>query len=293
MKIVLLVSGPKGAGFLRNFRSSAEIECVVSYASKGLRFDAYADIQAVCRERGYKFLVREEARGRDYAAADLILLIGWQWIEQAVDRRHIVFHDSLLPRLRGFNPTVTALIAGDAEIGVSAFRPADGDPSSVDTGPVFGQEKISIRYPITIQDAYKLLGPAYSRLAERLVNSAGSGTLSFLPQDSDNTTYSLWRDEDDYWIDWKKSAEEIRRFVDAVGWPYMGAKCKMQGREIRIDSVEVADNLMFANRHPGKVWSLSRGMPIVVCGSGTLRILEAREADGAAVAFGSLRVRLE
>ena len=258
-----------------------------------MRFDAYADIQAVCRERGYKFLERDKARAQDYASADLILLIGWQWIEQAVDRRHVVFHDSLLPRLRGFNPTVTALIAGADEIGVSAFQPADGEPSLIDSGPVFGQEKISIRYPITIQDAYKLLGLAYCRLAERLVNSAGSGALSFLPQDSGNATYSLWRDEDDYRIDWKKSAEEIRRFVDAVGWPYMGAKCRMQGREIRIDRVEVANNLMFADRHPGKVWSLSRGMPVVVCGSGALRILEARETDGAAVAFKSLRVRLE
>ena len=44
---------------------------------------------------------------------------------------------------------------------------------------------------------------------------------------------------------------------------------------------------MFADRHPGKVWSLSRGMPVVVCGSGALRILEARETDGAAVAFKS------
>src|SRR6202034_752826 len=205
MKIALLVSGPKGARFLRNFHSNADIECVVSYASKGSRFDAYADIQTVCRERGYKFLEREKAHGEDYVAADLILLIGWQWIEQAVDRRHIVFHDSLLPRLRGFNPTVTALIAGEAEIGVSAFRPADDEPSLIDSGPVFGQEKISIGYPITIQDAYKLLGGAYCRLAERVVNSAGSGTLSFLPQDSENATYSLWRDEDDYWIDWKKS----------------------------------------------------------------------------------------
>ena len=88
----------------------------------------------------------------------------------------------LLPRLRGLNPTVTALIAGADEIGVSAFQPADGEPSLINSGPVFGQEKISIRYPITIQDAYKLLGLAYCRLAERLVNSAGSGALSFLPQ---------------------------------------------------------------------------------------------------------------
>jgi methionyl-tRNA formyltransferase len=46
------------------------------------------------------------------------------------------------------------------------------------------------------------------------------------------------------------------------------------------------------NRYPGKIWSLTGGVPEVVCGSGMLRILAARETDGSPVKFTSLRTRL-
>jgi methionyl-tRNA formyltransferase len=204
----------------------------------------------------------------------------------------VVFHDSLLPKLRGFNPTVTALIAGETEVGVTAFSPAGGDPAIADSGPIFGQEKLPVAYPTTIRDVYEQLGLAYCRLADRVVQAASAGPLAFLPQAAADATYSLWRDEDDYRIDWAKAAADIRRFVDAVGWPYLGAKSTMQGRDIRIDRVEPCPDIVFANRCPGKIWSLSDGGAVVVCGSGLLRITAARETDGSPVRFASLRVRL-
>jgi hypothetical protein len=72
----------------------------------------------------------------------------------------------------------------------------------------------------------------------------------------------------------------------------LGAKSTLQGREIRIDRVEVSCDLVFADRCPGKIWSLAGGVPVVVCGSGMLRILAARETDGNPVKFTSLRARL-
>jgi methionyl-tRNA formyltransferase len=292
MPVALLVGGPKGANFLAHLHGDAAVACVVSYPSKGLQVDAHADIVDICRAKGYSLLARETLRPDDYAAADLVLLVGWQWMTKEVDRRFVVFHDSLLPRLRGFNPTVTALIAGETEIGVTAFSPSGGDPALADSGPIFGQEKISVHYPVTIRTVYEQLGSAYRRLADRVFEAAAAGTLSFADQDAKDATYSLWRAEDDYQIDWAMSAEQIRRFVDAVGWPYLGAKCIVQGREIRIDRVEVLPDLTFVNRCPGKIWSLVGGVPEVVCGSGMLRILQARETDGSPVRFSSLRLRL-
>ena len=292
MKIAVLAAGPKGLSLLRGLRADAAVEFVASYPSKGLQVDALADIRSICRERGYRLLDRDHARSDDYASVELVLLAGWQWLTKEVDKRFVVFHDSLLPRLRGFNPTVTALIAGESEVGVTAFSPAGGDPSIADSGPVFGQEKIAVQYPTTIRAVYDELGAAYGRLAERVLRAAASGALSFVAQDEGRATYSLWRDDDDYRIDWTMSAERIRRFVDAVGWPYLGAKCNFQGREIRIDRVEVVRDLAFVDRHPGKVWSLAGGVPEVVCGAGMLRILQAREGDGSPVKFTSLRARL-
>jgi methionyl-tRNA formyltransferase len=292
MRIALLAAGPKGANFLRNFRGNASVDFVVSYASKGLQVDAHADIQSICWAKGYRLLGRENVHAQDYASVDLVLLAGWQWMSKELDRRFVVFHDSLLPKLRGFNPTVTALIAGETEIGVTAFSPIGADASVADSGPMFGQEKILIQYPVTIRSAYEQLGLAYCRLADRLLDAAASGPLLFADQEASDATYSLWRDEDDYQINWAMSAEQIRRFVDAAGWPYLGAKSTVQGREIRIDRVEVSCDLVFVNRCPGKIWSLAGGVPEVVCGSGMLRILAARETDGSPVKFTSLRARL-
>lgn len=292
MRIALFVAGPKGANFLRNFAGDATVDLVVSYPGKGFQYDAHGDIQELCRAKNYKLVGRNDVRAEDYAAADLVLLAGWQWMSSEVDRRFVVFHDSLLPKLRGFSPTVTALIAGETEIGVTAFAPAGGDPSVSDSGPIFGQEIVPIAYPVTIRDAYAQLGRAYGRLADRVVKAASAGSLHFSPQDAARATFSLWRDDDDYRIDWAMTADRIRRFVDAVGWPYLGAKTVMQGREIRIDRVEALPDIVFADRCPGKIWSLGESGPAIVCGAGMMRIVAAREADGSPVRFTSLRVRL-
>jgi methionyl-tRNA formyltransferase len=292
MKVALFVAGPKGANFLRYFNADVPIELVVSYPTKGFRQDSYAEIQNICRAKGYPLCDRSDARPQRYALADIVFLIGWQWLSADADPRFIVFHDSLLPKFRGFNPTVTALILGETELGVTAFSPVHGDVSVADSGPMFGQEKIRIQYPTTIRAVYEELAFAYCRLAERVLYSASLGPLSFSPQDDRNATYSIWRNEDDYRISWAMPAEHINRMVDAVGWPYIGAKTSLQGREIRIDSVQLCPDLVFAQRFPGKIWSLGDGRPEVVCGSGMLRIVAAREQDGSPVKFTSLRVQL-
>lgn len=292
MRVALFVAGPKGANFLRNFRGYEAVDLVVSYPSKGLRIDTLAEIQSICDAKRLRLLRRDDVRSQDYASADLLLLIGWQWLSKEADRRFVIFHDSLLPKLRGFNPTVSALIAGETEIGVTAFSPIGGDASVADSGPIFGREKIAIQYPVTVRAVYEELGPAYCRLADRVLAAAAAGSLSFDDQEAGDATYSLWRDEDDYQLNWAMSAEQIRRFVDAVGWPYLGAKSALQGREIRIDRVEACRDLAFVNRCPGKVWSLAGGVPEVVCGSGMVRILAARETDGSPVKFTALRARL-
>lgn len=144
MKIALFVGGPKGVNFLRNFRTDASVELVVSYPSEGWRQDAYAEIREVCRDKRYKLIVRDDVRSADFASANLVLLIGWQFLSKDLDPRFVVLHNSLLPRLRGFNPTVTALIAGEKELGVTAFSPIGGNTAVADSGPVFGQEKLQI-----------------------------------------------------------------------------------------------------------------------------------------------------
>ncbi len=288
MEIALFLAGTKGANFLRSFDVAASIVQVVSYQSRGLRHDPCAEIQDLCKTRGYKYCDRQAASPTSFANARLIFMIGWQWLLPEIDHRFIVLHDSLLPRFRGFSPSVTALILGETRLGATAFKPDNG----IDTGLICGQKEIIVEYPVTIRDVYDRLGFTYVELVKQIVSETATGSLKFVPQVAENATYSIWRNEDDYQIDWTKSASSIARFVDAVGWPYLGAKTTLQGREIRIDRVEVAPDMVFENRQPGKIWSITNNISTIVCGSGMLKILVTREADSSPVRFNAVRARL-
>jgi methionyl-tRNA formyltransferase len=268
----------------------APIDLVCSYPSKGTLCDAYNEIKQLCKERAVPFVSNEALKPNLHKRSDLIFCAGWQFLMHEIDSRLIVFHDSLLPKYRGFAPTVAALIAGDDKLGVSAFRPKPG----VDTGDILDQEPLHINYPVTIREVYERLGGAYATLAKRLLAKARTGPLVGVAQIEAEATYSLWRNEHDYEIDWSKSAAEIRRFVDAVGWPYLSGKTRYLGDEIRIEQAEALPDLTFVNRQPGKIWAIgpTRTTAEIVCGEGLLRVVKAASPDGTQIRFTSLRQRL-
>ena len=51
--------------------------------------------------------------------SDFYIAISWRWLLDLPNL--IIIHDSILPKYRGFNPLVTALIEGDREIGATAL----------------------------------------------------------------------------------------------------------------------------------------------------------------------------
>lgn len=184
----------------------------------------------------------------------------------------IVLHDSLLPRYRGFNPLVTALQNGDTTIGVTAVFAG----REYDRGEIIGQSSSTIAYPIRIRDAISAVIPNYLELAIRVARSlAEGGALHATPQNDATASYSLWRDEEDYAIEWSASGDYIKRFVDSVGYPYKGALAIMDGAAIRVLDAETVEDVAIENRTPGKVIFVRDGMPVVVCGKGLLMIKEA------------------
>jgi methionyl-tRNA formyltransferase len=96
-----------------------------------------------------------------------------------------------------------------------------------------------------------------------------------VPQDEEKATYSLWRDEEDYKINWNHNAADIKRFIDAVGFPYLCAFSKIKGRTIRVINAEIEQDVIIMNRDSGKILFFKGNEPIVVCGKGLLRITEA------------------
>lgn len=286
-RIVVCGAGLKGAAFVEGiFQKGIKIDSIVTYPQEDDQSRSIERLHDFAESRSIKLL---QSRQPVLRSEDLTFLVGWQYLLPAVTPSTVVFHDALLPRYRGFAPTVTALINGDREIGVTALTPE----AAVDAGPIIAQRTISVSYPVKIQTALELQAGLMTEIAVDIVDRWRHGELSSTPQQEDAATYSIWRDDADYEIDWSNSASEIERFVNAVGHPYAGARTKVGGVEtVRILDVSVLADMPFAIRQAGKIWSLDDGRPIVICGVGMLRIDNCRSEDGADFRFQRLRTRL-
>ena len=163
----------------------------------------------------------------------------------------------------------------------------------MDEGPIVAQSSVAISYPIKIDQALELQSGLIVDLAADICRDWRRGSpLTARKQDHSRATYSIWRDDADYNIDWAKPAADIARFVDAVGYPYSGARSTVEGEAFIVENATVVDDLQFEHRHIGKVWRLDNGRPVVVCASGLLRLDDCRTANGNRYEFRRVRVRL-
>jgi methionyl-tRNA formyltransferase len=286
-RIAVCVVGLKGATFLEGLlKRDVRIGLIVTYQQADDRSGSFERTRALAARYSIDM---QETRHPVLQAGDLTFLVGWQYLLPAVTPTTIVFHDSILPRYRGFAPTVTALINGDREIGVTALTPTN----SVDAGPIIAQRAFPVSYPVKIQAALEQQAGLMIDIAVGIIEQWRHGRLSSIPQPESGATYSIWRDDSDYEIDWTDSADEIERFVNAVGHPYAGARTTVGGTEIiRIVEVTALPDLHFEIRDAGKIWELEDGRATVICGTGMLKIERCCREDGSEFIFQRLRERL-
>ena len=269
--INLYIIGYKGFKVLKSIPKNyfALIKNVISSNDIGVAENYYEDIKNFCHTHSIQFFARNEFLNDN---SEYSIAISWKWLIKKTTGKTIVLHDSILPKYRGFNPLVSYLINAEKEIGVTAIFASE----KYDEGNIIAVSKISISYPIKINDAIKKISECYIELFNQIIGSIHNNkVLGSYPQNNTESTYSLWRNESDYNINWSQSASKIKRFIDAVGHPYMGALTHSENVGIRvIDSLEVTD-VSIENRTPGKVIFIEDGYPIIVCGKGLLKLISA------------------
>jgi methionyl-tRNA formyltransferase len=285
--IVACGAGLKGAAFIEGIlQRGIGVNSIVSYQQPDDQARSFERLRDLAHRQSIDLL---ETRRPVLQPENLTFLVGWQHLVPAVTPSTVVFHDSLLPRYRGFAPTVTALIKGDREIGVTALSPTD----TVDAGHIIAQRALPVSYPIKIETALKQQAGLMVDIAVDIVEQWRRGALSSTPQREDLATFSIWRDDADYEIDWSSDSGAIERFVNAVGHPYAGARTTAgRAGTIRVTDVTQLPDMRFEIREAGKIWRLDGGRPIVICGAGMLRIDNCRREDGAEFIFDRLRTRL-
>lgn len=269
MKIGFYLLGEKAFkvidGFIKKF-GSQNIGFVVIGKDKNIANDYSEEIINLTSKHSIKVFDRNE---KVTVNSGYNFSVGWRWLIDAPNL--IVFHDSLLPRYRGFAPLVNMLINGEENIGVTALMAVN----EYDAGPIISQEKLSIEYPIKIQKAIELVSELYLKLVLSITKQILSQSdIPLFEQNHSDASYSLWRDELDYAINWKGSSTDILRFINAVGYPFRGASSYLNSVKVRILSAEIYDDVEVEARsaHIGKIIFMDKGVPVVVCGQGLLKI---------------------
>jgi methionyl-tRNA formyltransferase len=139
-------------------------------------------------------------------------------------------HPSLLPRWRGAAPVERAIMAGDAETGVTIHRTV----KELDAGPVAARRA----FPIAVDDD---AGVVFGRAAELAVELLDDvlGDASFTPQPADGVTYAEKITAADRELDFTRPAIELHNRVRALS-PHIGARGIVDGHRLIVWRTRVA-----------------------------------------------------
>jgi methionyl-tRNA formyltransferase len=145
--------------------------------------------------------------------------------EDALDRAvWLNVHPSLLPRWRGAAPIERALMAGDAETGVTIIELAP----ELDAGPIAAQKA----FPIGPEDDFGTVSAHAGELAAELLEQVLLEP-ELQEQSSDGVTYAEKIRPEDRQLDWNRPARELANQVRALS-PHIGARAELHGRPVTI-----------------------------------------------------------
>ena len=235
-------------------------------------------VHARAEELGLEVRTPESLRGDDVKAAFAALgadvavvaaygLILPKAVLEAPTMGCLNVHGSVLPRWRGAAPVQRAILAGDAETGVTIMQMEKG----LDTGAMLLIE----RTPIMDKTAGKLTDELAHMGANMMITYLSEpDTYPPRIQPEEGVTYAHKIDKSEARIDWNHSAAQVERQIRAFN-PFPGAFFEYEGERFRVHSADVVEGTGL----PGTILDAHL---TIACGSGAIRpILIQRAGKGA------------
>ena len=275
LDVVLVLTQPdRPAGRGMKLQASPVKQYALSHAMpvaqpRSLRLDGkYPDDAAAARQA----LLAARPDAMVVAAYGLILP---QWVLDLPRLGCLNIHASLLPRWRGAGPIQAAILAGDAETGITIMRMEEG----LDTGPMLLREATPIGPRMTTPEVHDALAAIGARLILRALDE----NPATMQQPETGVTYAPKIAKEDGRLDWTQPAEALDRRIRALT-PWPGCFFHHGTEVIRVLAAEPTEG----QGTPGTVLDAparagGESGPVTACGTGALRLLRLQRAGRAAL----------
>jgi methionyl-tRNA formyltransferase len=175
-------------------------------------------------------------------------------------------HASLLPRWRGAAPINRAVMAGDAETGVTIMKMDEG----LDTGAMAMADRAPIGADMTAGELHDALSQLGADLMLRALTAAERGSLTLTPQPQSGATYAEKISKNETRIDWAKPWKQVHDHIRGLS-PFPGAWFELDGVRVKALRSTKADL-------SGKSGVVLDDRLTVACGSGAVRLTLVQRA---------------
>jgi methionyl-tRNA formyltransferase len=198
----------------------------------------------------------------------------------------IQYHPSLLPKYRGPSSINWPISRGEANTGLTIFRPTDG----LDEGPVILQKETAIGPDDTLGTVYfDRLFPMGVQAMLEAADLVVAGKHRELVQDESQATYEGWFREGEARINWANHVDVVHNLIRGCN-PAPGAWSTLEGVKLQIFD---------CRKIPVRTFGAVRGKigEVVECGAssfqvtaqgGRIEVLRAKLGDGKKLAAADL-----
>lgn len=229
MRLAVAATAPLGADVLERLASRHEVAYLLTRPDRPQgrgRKLAPTPAKEAAERLGVEVRQPERLAGFDPGVDTVVVAAYGVLIPEDVLERALWLnvHPSLLPRWRGAAPIERALMAGDAETGVTIIELAP----ELDAGPIAAQRA----FPIAPEDDFGTVSARAGELAAELLEEALPEPRLQL-QPTHGVTYAEKIGPADRELDRSRPPEELLNRIRALS-PHIGARGELHGRPVTI-----------------------------------------------------------
>lgn len=186
-------------------------------------------------------------------------------------------HASLLPRWRGAAPIQRAILAGDAETGITIMQMDEG----LDTGAMLLKKTCAITANDNAQTLHDKLAELGAQAIVEALAKMEQGKLNPEKQEAQSATYASKLTKSEAQLDWKQDAVQLERAVRGY-FPFPTANTLYGETPVKILRARLAEGIPAA---PGEVIAIEKESMLVACGKGVLALELLQKPGGKPLAI--------